>query len=613
VLREIKDLELRIGELRQVAAMPEPDLRMALDAALAELDLALGTLQSLAEASATGGPSGEAERRVLRTVFHDAPVALFLVDRNATVRRVNRQAAALVGTSPGYAAGKPFPIFCDLPHRSVLRSQFATVVRTGRRRHLEVRLLGKKSPAEVLVTLARVWIRGEADPLVVVAAVQRRADASAAIEAAPEEPVEDTTLATVVHRMDVLASVTELLLDDPVFNEAVALRRCARLVASELHAWVLIDVAEGDQLRRQVVFGPDIESTGEVTRQVEEAAPVADTLPHRVRASRQGELHAHVEDLGLLGSTADGVLICGLLGAASVISVPIEDREQCLGVLTIAGDGSTGLLDLSDLALVQRIARQLALVTRASRIYGRRSKVADSLQASLLPRTLPSIPGLEVGARYIGATRGVDIGGDFYDIFATNNGWGFVLGDVCGKGEEAAAVTATARNGVRLLALWKEGPAEMLTDVNRVLLAEERFVTAVLAELVAQTGGFGVTLGVAGHPPVIVVRADGTVRTMSGGGVPLGLFEDFEPGVETFDLGPGDTLFLHSDGVLDASDSDRKRFGSERLIEILAMHRGAPLGEMLLSLEQALMDFTDGGLDDDVSVLAVRVQEDTLT
>lgn len=611
ILREIKDLELRIGELRQVVAMPAPDLRMALDAAMAELDLALTTLQSLAGSSSGGAASAEAERRVLRTVFHDAPVGLFLVDRNSNVRRVNRQAAALVGTSPGYAAGKPFPIFCDLSHRSALRSHFATVVRTGRRCHLEVRLLGKKSPVDVLITLARVWIRGEADPLVVVAAAPVKGGHT--VEPEPADPqVEDAALATAVHRMDVLASATELLLDEPLFNEAVTLRRCARLLSAELGCWVLIDMADGDRLRRQVVFGPSGEAAAEVTRVVEELDPVETTLPYRVQSSRQPALYPHVDDLGLLGVAPDGLLVCGLLGAASVLSVPIDDGGTSLGVMTLATSGEHGLLDLNDLGLVQRIARQLGLVVRAARSYGRRSQVADTLQASLLPRSLPSIAGLEIGARYIGATQGMDIGGDFYDIFETSAGWGFVLGDVCGKGEEAAAVTATARNGVRLLALLKNGPAEMLTMVNQALLAEDRFVTAVLAEMTQRPVGVGATLATAGHPPAILIRADGTIRNMTGGGVPLGLFEDFQPAFETFDLEEGDTLVLHSDGVLDVTDQNRERFGAERLIEVLATHRGAPVNEMLIALERALMDFCDGSLNDDVSILAVRILEQTL-
>jgi serine phosphatase RsbU (regulator of sigma subunit) len=206
----------------------------------------------------------------------------------------------------------------------------------------------------------------------------------------------------------------------------------------------------------------------------------------------------------------------------------------------------------------------------------------------------------------------MDIGGDFYDIFETSAGWGFVLGDVCGKGEEAAAVTATARNGVRLLALLKNGPAEMLTVVNQALLAEDRFVTAVLAELTRRPVGVGAALATAGHPPTILIRADGTIRNMTGGGVPLGLFEDFRPAFETFDLAEGDTLVLHSDGVLDVTDRNKERFGAERLIEVLATHRGVPVNEMLIALERALTDFCDGSLNDDVSILAVRVLPQTL-
>src|SRR5262249_53225816 len=134
----------------------------------------------------------------------------------------------------------------------------------------------------------------------------------------------------------------------------------------------------------------------------------------------------------------------------------------------------------------------------AARIYRRSAEVAQTLQAGLLPRRLPEVPGLDIAARYLAATRGVDVGGDFYDVFQSGpDGWGFVLGDVCGKGEEAAAVTATARHGVRLLARWKDDPGEVLTMVSQALLEEERFVTAVLASI-AVGGKLRATIGSAG-------------------------------------------------------------------------------------------------------------------
>lgn len=173
LLREISDLEGRIGELRQAAGVPEPDLRATLDAALVELELALTVLRTMG-GEQSGEPGGSAaaenERRVLRTVFQDAPVPLFLLDRTTNVRRVNRQAAMLLGTSAGYVSGKQFTAFCDMATRAAVRSQLAAAIRTGQRRRVNVRFLGRDHPIDAVLTVARVWIRGEPDPMVVVAA-----------------------------------------------------------------------------------------------------------------------------------------------------------------------------------------------------------------------------------------------------------------------------------------------------------------------------------------------------------------------------------------------------------------------------------------------------------
>jgi PAS domain S-box-containing protein len=608
LLREISGLEDRLGELRQAAAMPQPDLRPTLDAALEELDLALAALRTFgANQNPAGGraTAAESERRVLRTVFQDAPVPLFLMDRDGGVRRVNHQAAVLLGTSPGYVAGKPFTVFCDLSTRAALRSQLAAVVRTGRRRQVDVRFLGKKAPVRAVVTLARAWIKGEPEPLVVAAA----APVSGRLpDPEPSEQLTagDEAAAAVVHRMDVLANASELLLDEPVFNEAVAIRRCARLLAAELADWVIIDVAHRNEIHRQLVLGPDDERCGAIAQALEAVDPLPGTLPYTVHTTRQTAIQAHVEDLEILGVAPDGLSACAMMGATSVLSVPIEDGQKSLGTITLTSGGENGPFDLLDLGVVQRMGRYLALVIRASRMYRRRSEVADTLQVSLLPRTLPTIPELDLAARYLAATRGVEVGGDFYDVFETPSGWGFVLGDVCGKGEEAAAVTATARHGIRLLSRFHKDPAEVLTMVNQALLSEERFVTAVLVNVDTRDDRT-VTVATAGHPPAIVIRPDGVVRLASCGGVPLGLFEDFTPGTESVSLREGDTLFLHSDGVLDTCDVTGLRFGQERLIEVLATDCAKPVDEMLLAVERALTDFSHGDLRDDVSILALRL------
>jgi serine phosphatase RsbU (regulator of sigma subunit)/PAS domain-containing protein len=640
LMREISDLEGRIGELRQAAGVPEPDLRATLDAALVELELALTVLRTMGgeQAGEQGGSAAaENERRVLRTVFQEAPVPLFLLDRTTSVRRVNRQAAMLLGTSSGYVSGKQFTAFCDMATRAAVRSQLAAVVRTGRRRRVNVRFLGRDHPVDAVVTLARVWIRGEPDPMVVVAAGptttptdDRPPKGPARTRAAQGAPVDDEAVATIVHRMDVLATASELLLDEPVFNETVAVRRCARLLAAELADWAFIDLTgpnggpggqpqggihaagAGPELRRQVVMGPEDEHSIEAARMLEELEPAHGTLPHTVFVTRQSALRPHVENLDVLGVCPDGHPVCGKIGASSVLSVPIEDGDRAIGTITLAASGEYGPFDLMDLGVVQRLGRYLALVIRAARLYRRRAEVADTLQAGLLPKSLPAIPGVSVAARYLTSTHGSDVGGDFYDVFRTENGWGLVLGDVCGKGQDAAAVTATARHCVRLASRWKASPGDVLGIVNEALLDEDRFVTAVMAGLTLETERILVSLGTAGHPPAIVVRADGVIRSASRGGVPLGLFEDFEAGLDTIDLTVGDTLILHSDGVLEACDMTRQEFGQERLLEALAGHAGDTPEGMLAGVESALLDFCDGDLRDDVSMLALRVEPPSL-
>lgn len=670
LMREISDLEGRIGELRQAAGVPEPDLRATLDAALVELELALTVLRTMGSehtGEQGGSAAGENERRVLRTVFQDAPVPLFLLDRNTSVRRVNQQAATMLGTSAGYVSGKQFTAFCDMATRAAVRSQLAAVVRTGRRRRVEVRFLGRDHPVDAVVTLARVWIRGEPDPMVVAAAgpthtpvdiaaddPARAAEQSRARRAASNArasartasgpaaaegrartahgaPPDDEAVATIVHRMDVLATASELLLDEPVFNETVAVRRCARLLAAELADWAFIDLtgvnagpgtsgqgggahaaSSPPPLRRQVVMGPEDEHSVEAARMLEEVDPAQGTLPHTVYVTRQSALRPHVENLDLLGVCGDGQDVCRKIGATSVLSVPIEDGDRAIGTITLAASGEYGPFDLMDLGVVQRLGRYLALVIRAARLYRRRAEVAETLQAGLLPKSLPVIPGVSVAAKYLTATHGSEVGGDFYDVFRTENGWGLILGDVCGKGEDAAAVTATARHCARLAARWKAHPGDVLGLVNEALLDEDRFVTAVMAGLTLETERVLVTLGTAGHPPAIVVRADGVIRSASRGGVPLGLFEDFEAGVDTLELGVGDTLLLHSDGVLEACDMMRQEFGQDRLLEALAGHAGEKPAGMLAGVERALLEFCDSDLRDDVSMLALRVEPPSL-
>lgn len=590
--------------------LPDADRGPLLDAALADLEQAVTALR-VAEAeqssSRARSEAADGERRLLRTVFQDAPVPLFLLERDGTVRRVNRQAGALLKSSAGYLTGKPFPTLCDLATRATVGSHIAGVFHSGRRKRSRVRLLSGHGPAEVDVTFARIWVSGEPDPLVVAATAPSTRE-PAAQDLPRQVTATDDAVATVVHRMDVLTNATGVLLEDESFTESVAVRRCARLLAAELADWVFVDLERDERLLRHVAIGPDDERSTEVARGLEDLHPAPGTLPVAVHESGRSVLQAHLDDLGVLGTSPVGPPVCGLIEASSLICVPLDDGERCLGTLTLTVSGEQGPFDLMDLGLVERLARNLALVIRSGRSYRRRATAADRLRAGLLPRELPAIPGAEAVGRHQPATREAGFGGDFYEVFPAGSGWGMVLGDVCGKGEDAAAVTATAKHGIRLLARWNPKPAEVLSMMNEALIDDERFVTAVMGYLDARDGGLSVTLASAGHPPAILIRRDGPIRTTSGGGIPLGLFEDdFGVAVERLDLDPGDTLFLYSDGVPEVSDADRQRFGHERLIEILAANADEPVADLAVAVEQALLEFCGGDLRDDVSMLALRV------
>jgi serine phosphatase RsbU (regulator of sigma subunit) len=252
----------------------------------------------------------------------------------------------------------------------------------------------------------------------------------------------------------------------------------------------------------------------------------------------------------------------------------------------------------------------MALAIRVDRTFRRRSDTADALHASLLPRRMPEIPGVEIAATYIAAAEDPEVGGDFYDVYRTPDGWGLAVGDVCGKGEEAAAVTAAARHAIRVLARRCADPGEVLAGTNEIVLAEEftldgGFVTANIAHLNWQDGKLRVVIGSAGHPAAILLHSDGRVRMMTGGGLPLGLFPDAEPATQELTMNAGDVLFLYTDGVAQARGADNTYF-QDRLADELTGMTGYPAGQLVASMRQAMLDFSAGNLIDDVTMLVVR-------
>jgi serine phosphatase RsbU (regulator of sigma subunit) len=423
------------------------------------------------------------------------------------------------------------------------------------------------------------------------------------------QPVAEVRTAT--GRLDLLGAATRLVLENATVSESVMLQRCARLLASKLAAWVIVDVERQGRLRRQFVIGPPDERSAELARSLAGIDPQRNSAPSQVHDSGSSLLVAHAEDGGLLGAGPDGIPVLARLGSTSLLSVPLSDGERSYGALTLARQAGAGYFSTADVGLVEEIGEHLALAIRVDRMLRHRVDVADALQAGLRPPELPAIPGVEIAAAHQDATGSPGPGGDFYNVYRTPGGWGVAIGDVCGKGDGAAAVTAAARHAIRVAAHWCADPAEVLRMVNEIMLAEEfggRFVTADAAHLQWRDHVLRVTLSSAGHPLPVLLRPDGRVQTMNGGGLPLGIFPDSAPQAQELDLAKGDTLFFYTDGVADARGSALISFEG-RLTDELAGLAGKSPAEVASRMQKAVLEFCGGELRDDMTMLVLRAGE----
>jgi serine phosphatase RsbU (regulator of sigma subunit)/PAS domain-containing protein len=627
---DLAGLAERREALRQAAAMPGADPRALLDAAFAELDAAVEVMTKLSEAdqpqsaAAPRPDSLSAERALLRAVFQDAPAPLFVLEQDGTVRRANAKAGEIIGAPPGYATGRALTAFVDLPSRAAVQSQLAATARTGTARQVDCRLLGPGGPVDATLTVDVVTPHDDMRLLVVTVASAAAAGADPATSAIPASAGEPggastTDLAAegetglvraMTRRMDMITSVTRLLLDNSTFSEAVTLQRCARLLAGTLASWVIVDVGRADLLRRQFVVGPHDERSEELARVVRAVDPLPDSMPGQVHSAGTSILLAHPEDAGILGAAPDGTPLLLMLGAACLLSVPITDGITNYGALTLARTAGEGRFEIADLGLAEELGRHLGVAIRVDRMFRQRSVVAEALQASLLPARLPDVPGIDLSPAYLPATEGLEVSGDFYDVFPVQEGWAITVGDVCGKGQEAAAMTAAARHAIRVLARWNPDPADVLAKVNEVILAgdyEDRFVTVKLAYLRWDGDRLHVVLASAGHPGPALVRPDGRVDILAGGGLPLGLFPEADPQTDELELGEDDLLFFYTDGVTDARSADLRYF-EDSLADELAGLAGRSAAETARMVQSLVAGFSQDELRDDMTILVAKAK-----
>ncbi len=313
-------------------------------------------------------------------------------------------------------------------------------------------------------------------------------------------------------------------------------------------------------------------------------------------------------------------------GARLVTVLPLCSQRRVVGALTLVSDGGRPMED-ADVQLGEQLAVRAGGAIENARLFAERSRVARSLQASLLPPGLPAIPGLELGARYAPAGEGVEVGGDFYDAFAVDGGrWVLAVGDVRGKGVEAAAVTGLARHTIRSIALYESRPSAILTHLNRVLLAAEadrvaavqalgetpweltepRFCTVAIAVLEPGTGRACVQVCSGGHPLPLVARADGRVQAAGRPGTLLGASTEIELHDVELEIGPGEALVCFTDGIVERHQG-RRFFEDTGIAKVLAEATGSDAATLAARIEQEARNLFDDKPHDDMAVLVARV------
>ena len=303
------------------------------------------------------------------------------------------------------------------------------------------------------------------------------------------------------------------------------------------------------------------------------------------------------------------------LGIVAAMTVPLTARGRILGALTLVSAESGRRFTTDDLAFAEDLGARAGLAIDNAILLDRSREIARTLQDSLLPASLPDVEGLDVAARYVAGGEGVEVGGDFYDLFPVDGGrgWAAVLGDVCGKGTEAAALTALARHTLRAES-DEVSPAEVLGRLNRAILREgtdSRFLTATYAWLRHENGAVDVRLARGGHPPSLLVRADRSVETLCPAGPLLGIMDDIRFAESDFALRSGDTLVLFSDGVIEARAPDGELFGMDRLTAVAAEASAGTAEDVAEALESAIAHFGAADASDDRALLVIRVTDET--
>lgn len=483
--------------------------------------------------------------------------------------------------------------------------------RNGLRRYLET---GEPTILDRRVDVSGMRRDGTEFPLEL--AVTRLPDSDPPLFAAFMRPLREhgpteRENARLQQRMTFLAQAGLVLDSSLEFGET--LHRLAELTVPELAQLAVIDMIDhGRTIHTTVAAAPDPAHAHALERMRREH-PLSLDGPHPVARVLRSGTPALLASMsaGFQREIAQGpehYRLMRELGYHSAIVVPLAARQRVLGALSLLRMHDAEPYDEDDLVLTEELARRAALAVDNSRMFEATRDLARTLQDSLLPRELPEIPGVRITGRYRAAAQGQEVGGDFYDVFTIGSGyWGIAIGDVCGKGPEAAALTALARYTLRALAGRDPGTVLALLNENVMrdpALLPERFVTVLFA--VASRSGDRLVLQIAtaGHPAPLILRSDGAVERVRALGPLVGLAPGTEYRSTQVVLDAGDSLVLYTDGLTDAR-APSQPLTDDTLVELMAGFRGLD-GERLAELLESAATGADDPRDD-IAIMVIEV------
>jgi PAS domain-containing protein/GAF domain-containing protein len=411
-------------------------------------------------------------------------------------------------------------------------------------------------------------------------------------------------------RLQFLAEASAVL--DASLDYATTLSRVARLLVPLIGDLSVIDMVESGELRRLAVVAadPGLEAALIDLRKRWPLRLGADHPVARVIASGRAEL--------ITPPSADTLdpeehAAVGALGVTSSAVVPLIARGRVLGCISVASVHPGRTFGPAELDLLTDLGRRAGTAIDNARLYREQAEVARRLQADLLPADLPAVTGLDVGARYV-AAGAAQVGGDFYDLFplpGQEPRWMFAIGDVSGRGLDAASTTGLVRHTIRAVAGLLPGPGEVIAAVNRRLVAEptvERFCTLLVGTVTAAREPT-VTLALGGHPLPLIAGPAGA-RVVAGGLGPfVGAFEGFDWPETVIRLEPGESLVCVTDGVLERRHGSRF-LGQDGLLGMVAGLACLTADEIAERIQDAVVAFGPEAPTDDMAVLVLRVPQE---